>query len=152
MCSVVNFALQFYLREREIKFHIVTYCKYFVKYNLCRKIYTFSNFRVQLYLFPAMVIRNQWNVKKVKNKTYMKMERKYFGRKDEGCSHLRCIQKPVKYLRWKNFFPKYLSTVINYFLQKAPSKMCDRVLNMSLFLIQIEQCKPAFLQCYLSFR
>ena len=38
---------------------------------------TFSNFCVHLYLFPAMFFQNQWNFDK--DKTYMKMEPKFFG-------------------------------------------------------------------------
>ena len=52
VCSVVNFVVQFYLRARENKFHILVDPKVHVV-----KMYIFSNFFILLYLFSATFIR-----------------------------------------------------------------------------------------------
>ena len=80
LCSVMSFVVQFYLRVRENKFHISAYCKYVVKHILWSYIH-FQIFAITCIYFLPCLFKNQWNVGK--DKTYMKMERKFFGTKDE---------------------------------------------------------------------
>ena len=64
--------------------------------------------------------RKHWQGPSVvdKDKMYMKMERKFFGRKDEMFSNQRRIQNPVKHLRWKKLFVK----IVNDYMFKVNNK------------------------------
>ena len=77
--------MQFCLRAGENKFYIIIYSMYIVKYILWRYVYFRTSVFTYIYVLPWL-FENQWVV--VKDKTYMKMERKFFDeRKDEWCSH-----------------------------------------------------------------
>ena len=76
------------------KILIVTYYKYAIK-NICSS---------YLYFRMFFLFKNQWNVDK--DKIYMNMKRKFFGRKGELCSHQRRIQNVVKHFRWKRLLNK----------------------------------------------
>ena len=135
-CSVVNFVVQLYLRAMVNKFCIVTYCKYVVKQIL----WCYVHFRIFaftcIYFLPCLSA-DQSDVDK--DKTCMKIGRKFFGRKGDWCSHQRRIQNPAKYIRWKNrLFSKYSTSERHeLFLQKAPSLMFDKVPNRPLVTMQI---------------
>ena len=95
-CAVLWISLvQFYLRAWENKFHIVTCCKYIVKYILWRyvhfRIFTFAC----IYYLPCL-FKKQWNV--YKDKAYMKMNVSFLEQRGGWCNHHRCIQNPVKCL------------------------------------------------------
>ena len=76
-CSVLNVVVQFYLRARQTEFHVVTNCKYIVKYILWKyvhfQIFAFTCAFTCIYLLPFL-FENQWNVDK--DKRYLKMQKK----------------------------------------------------------------------------
>ena len=64
VCSVVNFVVQFYLKTRENKFHILVDPKVHLV-----KMYIFSNFFILLYLFSATFIRKSvepWYIQRLR--------------------------------------------------------------------------------------
>ena len=64
--------------------------------------YIFDVFEFTCIYFLPCLFENQWNIGN--DKTYKKMERKFFGRKDEWCTHQRRIQNPAKRFIWKKLF------------------------------------------------
>ena len=78
----MNFVVQFYLRTRDNKFHIVIYLKvHFVV--ICNSNFTFSIFYILLCLFSIVFIQ-----KSMEYVMYMKMKCNFFCKiKGEGCSH-----------------------------------------------------------------
>ena len=103
----MDYVVQFHLRGRENKFHIVTYCKYVVKYILWRYVHFWIFAFTSIYFLPCL-FENQWNIDQ--DKTYVKMERRFFGRKGEWCSHQRRIQNTGKHLTWKKLFAKIINS------------------------------------------
>ena len=83
------------------------------------------------YFLPCL-FENQWNVDK--DKTCMKMER------TERVSDIVI------------FRTSQTSKMEKVFYKNNSWLLADRVLNMPLVIIQIIYWKPAFLECYLSFR
>lgn len=78
----MNFVVQFYLRARDNKFHIVIYLKvHFVV--ICNSNFTFSIFYVLLCLFSIVFIQ-----KSMEYVMYMKTKHNFFRKiKGEGYSH-----------------------------------------------------------------
>ena len=93
----VNFVMKFCLRAQENKFHFVTYVNVHEDMRSCEVLRSLVFISYHVYS----------NVDK--DKSYMEVECKLFGRTIECFSHQSRIQNPVKYLRWKKLFAKIVS-------------------------------------------